>query len=64
MKIIFEHENQKFTVEDDEVVTIHDCMRLVYQALMGIGFHPESVKDGFEALNEEINPYDVPTTED
>ena len=64
MKIIIEHENQKFTVEDESAVDIHDVLMLIYQALMGIGFHPESVKNGFWVINEEINPDKFNTEEE
>jgi len=66
MKIIIEHEDQKFTAEDDTVTDIHDAFILIYHALMGIGFHPESVKAGVSALDEEVNPdnYKENTEED
>ena len=65
MKITFEHEGITTTVDDKNAIDIYDVLHLVYQGLMGVGFHPSSVKEGFIFINEEINPeYDAPSPED
>ena len=54
MKITIELEGQIITIEDPEATTIDDCFQLTKQAFLGIGFHPDNVKEYFEFLNDEI----------
>lgn len=45
MKITIEHLDLKVTVEDFNAETIAEVMPLIKQALLGIGFHYQTVKD-------------------
>jgi hypothetical protein len=47
MKVTIETEFEKCTVEGDGV-DMHDTVQLIKQALLGVGFHPETVKEYFE----------------
>lgn len=53
MKITIEHESLVSTIEDKEIVGIEDTMNLIKQSLLAIGFHPETVKNGFEYILED-----------
>jgi hypothetical protein len=55
MRITIKHEEQRVTIEDKGAVDVHDTWMLCYQAIMSLGYHPNSVKDGLYALDEEIN---------
>ena len=45
MKIIIELSDQKVTIEDDSVYACGDAIQLIKQALLGIGFQPDTVRE-------------------
>jgi len=64
MKITIEHENQKVTFEDPEIIHSYEAIIACYQVLLGIGFSSDSIKEGIFSFNEEINPERVSTSND
>jgi hypothetical protein len=54
MKITITHEDRIVTVEDGNVVDIEDTLMLIKDAIMALGFHNSTVRDGFISLGEEL----------
>lgn len=54
MKITIESQelDNKATIETS-AEEIHDVMQVIKQVLLGYGFHPNSVKEGFLGMAEE-----------
>ena len=50
MKITIEHEGLEVTIQDDSADTMEEVYSLIQQALLGVGFHPNTVKEYFEEL--------------
>lgn len=48
MKITIEHEGSTVTIEDNGVLGIGEAIYLVKRALIGVGFHPESIAEYLE----------------
>jgi hypothetical protein len=59
MKITITHEDRIVTVEDGNVVDIQDTLMLIKDAIMALGFHNSTVRDGIielaKAYEEEKN---------
>lgn len=58
MILTIEHESITVSINDDKVVTIDEAMELVKSALLAVGFHPDSVKSGFESMVEQYETDD------
>ena len=50
MKITIEHEEQVVSIEDSGVVDIYEAFYLVKRALLGVGYHIDSING---CLDEE-----------
>ena len=46
------------TVESSTAVTVDDVLDVICQALMGLGFHPDSVADGIISKADELMDMD------
>ena len=57
MKVTLEDisENLMATVQDDNVLTATDTLRLVFQTMLGIGYQKESIVDALLAVAEEYD---------
>ena len=53
MKITIENEGNTCTVETGDVTAV-DILQCCLHAMLGVGFHPESVKEAVLAKAEEI----------
>ena len=53
MKIILEHDEGKQVIIQTDAVLIDEVMDEIANALLALGFHPDSVKEGFIAKAEE-----------
>jgi len=55
-KLVYEDENfgQKVTLEFSSGADIYEFMQEVQKLALAIGYHPNTVEDGFLAITEEI----------
>ncbi len=62
-KVSMEHENIKIEIQSDEAETIHDVMELINTCLLGVTFHPETIREGYEQMLESSKKRNVEDSE-
>jgi len=54
MKIIIESQDDRIEISD-KLTDIHGAMALFRRTLIALGFHPDTIKRGFESASKDEN---------